>query len=188
MVRYFIMNLSLNFIPQIKRSHYYIVGIIIFTLCISGFVAWKEQQSKLNIVLTEEEIAKQAIIDEWYTPLASMTIKSTQVEASVASTTETRTIGLSSTPYLPEGIVKLFVFEESQEWSFWMKDMNYSIDIIWVDATGAIVHIEEEVTPASYPMSFLPNKPAMYVIETVSGFVKDYSIEVGDRVVLPKDV
>jgi uncharacterized membrane protein (UPF0127 family) len=170
---------------KLKRIHHYIVGVIILVLIVGGYVAW---QPKPAPILTEEQIARQAIIDEWYVPLEPMMIETIQLEASIANTTETRTKGLSGTPSLPEGVVKLFVFDESQEWGFWMKDMKYAIDIIWVDATGAIVHIEEKVTPASYPMSFLPNKPAKYVIETVFGFVEDYGIKVGDRVVLPEGV
>ncbi|MFN3188431.1 MAG: DUF192 domain-containing protein [Candidatus Paceibacteria bacterium] len=172
----------------LKRLHRYIVFLILATICVGGYLAWQKQQPIPPLVLSEEQIAEQAIIDEWYAPLFSMMIDSVMVQASVASTTETRTKGLSDTPHLPEDVVKLFVFDESQEWSFWMKDMNYPIDIIWVDATGSIVHIEESVSPASYPKSFVPNRPAKYVVETVAGFVKKYGVGVGDRVILPEVV
>jgi len=168
------------------KIHHYVVGGAVIVTLFGGYIAWQENQPKPVPILTEEQIADQTIIDEWYGPLFPMMIDSIRVEASVASTTETRTKGLSGTPYLPEGVVKLFVFDESQEWSFWMKDMNYSIDIIWVDATGEIVFIEESVSPSSYPMSFMSNIPAKYVIETTNGFVKEYGIAVGERVVLPK--
>lgn len=173
---------------KFRRIHHYLVLTLIAVLCIAGYIAWMERQPEPPRILTEQEIATQAIIDEWYTPLHPMMIDTVAVEASIANTTATRTKGLSDTPHLPALVVKLFVFDTSEEWSFWMKDMNYPIDIIWVDATGSIVFIEEEVSPASYPMSFLPNKPAKYVVETAAGFVAEHGIIVGDTVVLPKDV
>ncbi len=175
-------------ITKLRRVHNLIAVLIVLFLGVGGYIAWERSQPKPAPILTEEQIAEQAVIDEWYVPLTPIRIENIEMQASVANDTETRTKGLSGTPYLPEGVVKLFVFEESQEWGFWMKDMKYPIDIIWVDATGKIVHIEESISPATYPMSFVPHKPARYVVETVAGFVEQNKIEVGDTVIIPKDV
>jgi uncharacterized membrane protein (UPF0127 family) len=66
-----------------------------------------------------------------------------------------------------------------------MKDMNYALDIIWAAEGGEIVHIEEDVSPESFPTAFASPKPAWFVIEANAGFVERHQIEIGDDVVIP---
>ena len=124
--------------------------------------------------------------EDIYPNTKSMTIGSTTVEASVAQTWPERIKGLSGTPFLPEHVVKLFVFDAPGLHSIWMKEMNYSIDILWVSAEGDIVYLEEDASPESYPAMFVPTKPATYVIEAAAGFVQKEGIKIGDTVTLPK--
>lgn len=114
-----------------------------------------------------------------------MQIGSTTVMASVAESWMERIKGLSDTPYLPEEIVKLFIFDSSGYHSIWMKDMNYSIDIIWVSEDGVVVHTQSGAAPESFPAMFVPEVPAKYVIETVDGFVAKNNISLGATVILP---
>jgi len=137
------------------------------------------------VAITEAMDDEQLIINEWYAPLYPMTIGSTSIQVSIADTPKDRMQGLSETPYLPEGIGKLFVFEESNTWGFWMKDMNYAIDIIWINDEGFVVHIEEAVSPDTYPKTFMPRFLAQYVLEVPSGFVAKEEIGLGDTVSLP---
>ncbi len=123
---------------------------------------------------------------EFFTPLVPMTIGDKAVEASVAKTPNERRRGLSNTPFLPPGVVKLFVFEELGEWGFWMQDMNYPIDIIWLDEIGEVVHIETDVLPDTYPETFTPDALALYVIETEAGFAAEHDIRIGTTVDLPE--
>lgn len=137
---------------------------------------------------TEKTLTEEYREDSWreYFPsLVSIIIGSTTVQASVADSLPERIKGLSETPYMPKEIVKLFVFGVPGEHSIWMKDMNYALDIIWVSDKGIIVHIEENVSPATYPESFSSPTPAWYVIETNAGFVKENQIKVGNTVVVP---
>lgn len=114
-----------------------------------------------------------------------MLISDFEVNASVAKTWPERIQGLSGTPYLPENVVKLFVFDAPGLHSIWMKDMKYPIDILWVSDDSEIVHIVKNATPDSYPELFLPEREAYYVIETKAGFVDDKGVEIGDKVILP---
>ena len=130
---------------------------------------------------------ESTVDDNWrkyYPELIPIIIGSTTVQASVADSLPERIKGLSSTPYLPKEIVKLFAFGTAGEHSIWMKDMNYTIDIMWVARSGEIVHIKENVSPDTYPESFASPTPAWYVIEAAAGFVASSSIEVGDEVVV----
>lgn len=121
-----------------------------------------------------------------YPQTVGITIGGVPVEASVADTLPTRIKGLSDTPFLPEHVVKLFAFGVAGPHSIWMKDMNYAIDILWVDKEGEIVHIEPDVSPDTFPSSFSSPVPAWYVIEANAGFTASNTIAVGDEVVLPR--
>lgn len=120
-----------------------------------------------------------------YPRTVGISIGGVAVEASVADTLETRIKGLSGTPYLPPKVVKLFVFGASGSHSMWMKDMNYAIDIIWIDEQGTVVYLEEDITPETFPESFGSPTPAWYVVEAAAGFVAENKISVGDEVMLP---
>lgn len=125
---------------------------------------------------------------ETFAKTVPMQIKDVPVLASVADTERERQQGLSGTPSLPDGVVKLFVFQQDAPHGFWMKDMQYAIDIVWADRDGVIVHIEPDVQPESYPTSFKPTTSARYVVETQAGFMAANGITVGDTLTLPEGI
>lgn len=100
----------------------------------------------------------------------------------VAMTPEARTQGLSYRTELPEGSSMLFVFDKSGIYPFWMKDMNFPIDIIWIGEDMRVVHIEENVSPDSYPEQYFPAGKAKYVLETVTGFAEKNNLKTGDKI------
>lgn len=93
-----------------------------------------------------------------------------------------RTIGLAAVPVLPDGHGMLF--QGHGQIGIWMKDMRYSIDIIWLDGDDVVIHIEHSVQPDSYPQVFL--NPAVtnarQVIELNSGEVKRIGLDIGQAV------
>ena len=112
----------------------------------------------------------------------SLTIGKTEVNAEILNTHTERVRGLSGREKLESDNVLLFVFEEEDFHSIWMKDMNFPIDIIWLDTNLEIIHIEERVSPDTYPKVFYPSTKSLYVIETVSNFVLEHGIKIGDKV------
>ena len=115
-----------------------------------------------------------------HTEAVNIRIHDTAVRAEIVSTEEERRQGLSGRNNLREGRGMLFVFEEEGHYSFWMKDMRFPIDIIWISAEKRIVHIEHTVTPDSYPDSFASPATARYVLEVPAGFAMKHEIRVGD--------
>lgn len=106
----------------------------------------------------------------------------------VADTEEERVQGLSGREQLAPTEGLLFVFEEDDYHGFWMKDMLFPIDIIWIDSNFMVVDIERSVRPDSFPQVFEPETPARFVIETNADFTDSFAIEVGDDVSFPKKV
>jgi uncharacterized membrane protein (UPF0127 family) len=103
-----------------------------------------------------------------------------EITVAIANTPALQAKGLSGTKRLRENEGMLFIFAASGRHGFWMKDMNYSLDIIWLDETGRVVHLEKEVAPETYPEVFTPSAPARYVLEVNAGFAEKYDLKVGD--------
>ncbi len=73
----------------------------------------------------------------------------------------------------------LFIFEDEQERSFWMKNTYISLDIIYIAADKTIVSISENA-PTRSEKSIPSYYPAKYVLEVNAGFVALYRIQPGD--------
>ena len=106
-------------------------------------------------------------------------INDREITAEVADTAETRSKGLSGRGSLQEGTGMLFIFDSPAQYGFWMKDMNFAIDIVWIDDNLRIVDIEKKVTPETFPQVFYPDQPVKYVLELPTGAVDKYQIATG---------
>lgn len=92
-----------------------------------------------------------------------------------ADTNQTRIKGLSGRENLPPRTGMLFVFERPAEQCIWMKDMSFSLDIIWLDEAKKITKIEQNVSPDTYPATFCADE-TKYVIELNSGDAQDLGL------------
>ncbi len=107
------------------------------------------------------------------------------IMAEVADTPALQTQGLSGRTSLKEGEGMIFIFEEEGVHGMWMKDMLFSIDIIWAGTNGTVITIEENVSPDTYPEAFYADTPtALYVLEVPAGFVSRTGVAVGDKIVV----
>jgi len=94
--------------------------------------------------------------------------------------------GLSFKESLPINAGMLFVYKKEDFYSFWMKDMNFSLDIIWINKNKKIVHIEKNVPPCNTKkcQKYRPTQKAMYVLEINSNLTEKLKIKKGDKIVL----
>jgi len=114
-----------------------------------------------------------------------MFVRDIGVTVSIADTPEERNQGLSGVESLPTDEGKLFIFDKEGEYGFWMKDMKIPLDIIWINNERRIVHIEENVSPESYPAIYGSPEPARFVLEVNAFFTSTFRINVGDTVTIP---
>ena len=98
----------------------------------------------------------------------------------IADSDSERVQGLSGRAELAKDEAMLFVFEESARWGIWMKDMNFAIDIVWLDEHKQVVHIERQVEPDTYPQVFTPTTDSRYVVEFPAGTVDSLGVKNGD--------
>lgn len=95
-----------------------------------------------------------------------------------------RARGLGGRESIADDYAMLFVYEDSGEHCFWMKDMNFPIDIIWLDEMKKVIYIAAYVPPESYPSSFCPPTEARYVLEVRAGLSDEASVDVGTQLQL----
>ncbi len=71
----------------------------------------------------------------------------------------------------------LFDFGRAGSYGIWMKDMSFSIDIIWLDEDLVVIDVLRNISPASYPQVFTPTREGRYVIELAAGVAVRHGIE-----------
>ncbi len=137
-------------------------------------------------------IAVMGLVGLWWSMPAQRTklsLNNHSFQTTILRTDEERIRGLSGTKSLPGNKAMLFVFPHNDTWGIWMKDMNFPIDILWVNSSNKVVHIVKDAQPSSYPDTvFEPSEDARYVIETISGTIEETGIKKGDTVTLPSGV
>ena len=103
----------------------------------------------------------------------------------IADSNEERTLGLSGRQTLNENAGMLFIFEEETIPSFWMKDMKFPIDIIWISSNFEIIGIERDLQPCidgELCPAFYPSQPVKYVLEINANQSEIYNFTTGNRV------
>ena len=102
------------------------------------------------------------------------------VKIEIADTTAARELGLMYRKHLDEDAGMIFVFPATDRLSFWMKNTEIPLDMIFADAAGKIVGIVENAEPFS-------EKPvgvaaaSCYVLEVNGGFAQRHHVKPGDR-------
>ena len=100
----------------------------------------------------------------------------------VADTRSSRELGLSGRTSMRDTEGLLFVFDTPGRYGFWMKDMKFPLDIIWINQNGVVVEIERELDASSYPKVFTNRSEASYVLEINGGRAEHFGLYLGSKV------
>jgi len=115
-------------------------------------------------------------------PMGTIKVDDIPLQVMIADTEPRRVRGLMFEDQLPYDQGMIFVFEESGLYSLWMLNMQFSLDMIWFDQDGKVVHIEKDVPPCKTVVeittcqSIIPGAEAVYILEVTSGFVDQNNI------------
>lgn len=99
----------------------------------------------------------------------------------VAQTAQSRALGLGNRTSMSNHEGMLFAYQTPVETCFWMKDMLFPIDIIWVNGAHEVVFLQQSISPKTYPKTFCTSTAAPYVIELDAGQAKLSNIRIGTR-------
>ncbi|MDE2001180.1 MAG: DUF192 domain-containing protein [Patescibacteria group bacterium] len=103
----------------------------------------------------------------------------------IADTMIAQARGLSGRASLADDAGMLFLFSSPANRGFWMRGMNFPLDIIWINGT-TIIGISDNLPPASImnPRVYYPPEPADKVLEINAGLSAKLGIAVGDTIQL----
>lgn len=114
-------------------------------------------------------------------------VGSQNLSVEVAKTTAEISLGLGQRDTLgSDGM--LFVMPSRAIPTFWMKDMRFDLDFVWIDGSS-VIDLTENVSaqrgePDSALRIYAPKSPATHVLELNAGEIKKRGIKVGDSVKL----
>lgn len=121
---------------------------------------------------------------------ATVTIEKIVYCAELADSPQEQNQGLSGHAPLRERSGMLFTFTQKGPRAFWMKDMLFSLDFLWIDG-DTIVDITEN---APHPKSstdelpiYRPKSPVDSVFEINAGDIAKYGFKVGQKVQIKKN-
>ena len=161
--------------------------MVVVGLAILAFVSNLDKDQKTMQTDVVVQIAKQSSEKIFKT----LKIGEATLNIEVVDTNAKRTEGLSGKEArqndpiglgLGENEGMLFVFDTEGYYGFWMKDMKFPIDMAWFDKDKKIIHIENALSPETYPKVFSPSASSLYVLEVQAGFLGKNNIKIGDLV------
>lgn len=112
---------------------------------------------------------------------SAVIIDGNKLNVEIADNPAERTQGLSDRASLPADNGMLFVFADKRVRSFWMKNMHFPLDIIWVDG-DKIIGINKNLPPEGETPANHYQSPgaADYVLEVNAGWADEHGVEAGD--------
>lgn len=122
--------------------------------------------------------AAAVVITIKFQPTTMLRVGDGVFTARIAYTQEARSTGLSNTSELPERQALIMAFPSDGMWGIWMKDMNYPIDIVWLNSDKKVIYTVKNAPPeGSTKVVYVPISPARYVIELPAGTVERVNIQ-----------
>ncbi|MGF1613501.1 MAG: DUF192 domain-containing protein [Gammaproteobacteria bacterium] len=138
----------------------------------------------LALIALSTGVPEQAVADsECARPWSfahTLRVGEASFNVAVASTGQERMRGLSGVCPMAANEGLYFVFPAPGLLPFWMKDMRFPLDIVWIDAQHRVIHIRDNVAPETFPAVFAAEQPARYVLEINAGRAREAGIQVGD--------
>ena len=153
------------------------LSFILITLLLVAYLVSHTPQTKNVIIVPAPTTALAGLVFNH-----PFTIGQKEIQVALAQTSTEQEQGLSGTSPITENQGLLFIFPNESTPSFWMKDMNYPLDIIWISADKKVVDITPNLKPATFPKTFASKAPILYVLEVQAGFAEKNNIAIGTSV------
>jgi uncharacterized membrane protein (UPF0127 family) len=167
--------------PQKKKILIVVLGLICCLILIVFIVHLSkvsipafvpvQQLSNENILVSGSVISPQGV----------------RILVQIADDDSERELGLSFRESLPEHTGMLFVFPQMGTYEFWMKDMKFPIDIVWIDEAFRIIDRTINVLPESYPKTFTSKVPAKYVLEIPANTADSSGFVIGSVITIDQN-
>jgi uncharacterized membrane protein (UPF0127 family) len=111
----------------------------------------------------------------------TLQLQNRTISLEVADTQAKQELGLGQRDSLANNKGMIFTYAQEKELCFWMKDMHFPIDMVWLDGDKRVIHLEANVSPDTYPKTYCPDKPAQYVVELNANVAGQSGIRIGQQ-------
>ncbi|MEA2056996.1 MAG: DUF192 domain-containing protein [Patescibacteria group bacterium] len=180
-------NIKFKFINNVDIKQLMLIFVsIFFLLAVFLFCFFKISNSASSRSLSSKKLLR---LDDGEKIRISLNEREFEVE--VVNTQLSRNQGLGGRSEIgSDGM--LFVFFEKQVPIFWMKDVRFDLDFIWLNE-GKIVDLENNVTQHNKGLAeedlplLLPNQKVNMVLEVDSGFIERNGVKIGQKITVPRD-
>ena len=104
------------------------------------------------------------------------------VKVEVAADDDMRAQGLMYRDHMADDRGMIFLFPQSGEYAFWMKNTIIPLDMIWIDEGKKVVHVAHDVPlcQADPCPNYPPGANAKYVLEVAAGVAAKHHVADGD--------
>lgn len=161
-------------IVRTKSAHKYVAGVlfIVLVLALMIFITSRATAPTLSPVIPQQRDHSTVQMH-----VKQQGFPEVRYELMRANNEAAKEKGLSGRPSMAPNAGMLFPYAAMEEQCFWMRDMKYSLDIIWLDRAKRVVHIEKNLAPETYPATYCAT--AQYVIELNAGETTRTGIKTG---------
>ncbi len=178
--------------PEIKKTNPAKYILLVVIIIIAGYFIYdnyikKEEITPNNVLIDPKEKIKN-IKEPQFRKEGELEFLSKEgkkeirkIDVEVADNDDERMQGLMYRRSMDDGKGMLFIFQNEEPQSFWMKNTVIPLDIMYVNSKKEIVKIFKSTTPFS-ETSLPSGKPATYVVEVAGGFSDKYGIKEGDMI------
>ena len=142
------------------------------------------KDNKNDVVLTKEVTFTKEGNLEVYKATTDSLLASLQIE--LAETEYETQTGLMYRKGMEDSQAMLFIFEKEELKGFYMKNTQFPLDIIFLDAEKKVVSIAKNAQPFNQN-TLRSEGPAQYVLEVNAGLSDKWGLEKGDRISWSKD-
>ena len=111
-----------------------------------------------------------------------LTVNGIEIEAEIADDSESRRTGLMYRKSMPENSGMLFIFENDQKMSFWMKNTLIPLSIAYISSGGEIMEIYDMKPESLRPVDSINS--VRYALEMNQGWFERNDVNPGDFVIL----
>jgi hypothetical protein len=111
-------------------------------------------------------------------------LKEITLNIELARSEKEKAQGLMNRTSLPENNGMLFIFDNEQIRTFWMKDTLISLDMIFINKEGEIVTIAKNTKINQTQETYSSSAPSKYVLEVNAGWCDKNGVTLGDLIIL----
>jgi len=171
-----------------SRNIIILLAVISLALLTGFFFNYLNKKELKPVVASSIPNILEVKIPERKWKIKNIQIGSKNYEIYITESRENQTTGLAAFEEIKENQGMIFEFPEEDYHAFWMKNMKFDIDMIFLDQNNQVIQIFENVQKSSYKsdtdfQTYMPKLKSKFVIEIKSGETKKNGLRTGDVII-----